>query len=31
VLRASLIRTARRLFAGSVFVPDSPVPDQGDS
>jgi len=31
VLRAALIRTARRLFAGSVFVPDSPVPDQGDS
>ena len=31
VLRASLIRTARRLFAGSVFVPDlPPVPDQGD-
>jgi 2-methylaconitate cis-trans-isomerase PrpF len=24
VLRASLIRTARRLFAGSVFVPDLP-------
>jgi 2-methylaconitate cis-trans-isomerase PrpF len=24
VLRASLIRTARRLFAGSVFVPDPP-------
>jgi 2-methylaconitate cis-trans-isomerase PrpF len=22
VLRASLVRTARRLFAGSVFVPD---------
>jgi 2-methylaconitate cis-trans-isomerase PrpF len=31
VLRASLIRTARRLFAGSVFVADSSVPDQGDS
>ena len=25
VLRASLIRTARRLFAGSVFVPDPPL------
>ena len=25
VLRASLIRTARRLFAGSVFVPDPPT------
>jgi 2-methylaconitate cis-trans-isomerase PrpF len=25
VLRASLVRTARRLFAGSVFVPD-PLP-----
>ena len=24
VLRASLVRTARRLFAGSVFVPDPP-------
>ena len=32
VLRASLIRTARRLFAGSVFVPDPPpLPHQGDS
>ena len=31
VLRASLIRTARRLFAGSVFVPHlPPVSDQGD-
>jgi 2-methylaconitate cis-trans-isomerase PrpF len=30
VLRASLIRTARRLFAGSVFVPDPSPPDQGD-
>jgi 2-methylaconitate cis-trans-isomerase PrpF len=31
VLRASLVRTARRLFAGSVFVPDVPPrPDQGD-
>ena len=31
VLRASLVRTARRLFAGSVFVPD-PLPStrQGD-
>lgn len=31
VLRASLIRTARRLFAGTVFVPD-PIPtnSQGD-
>jgi 2-methylaconitate cis-trans-isomerase PrpF len=26
VLRASLVRTARRLFAGSVFVPDPPSP-----
>jgi 2-methylaconitate cis-trans-isomerase PrpF len=24
VLRASLVRTARRLFAGSVFIPDPP-------
>jgi len=32
VLRASLIRTARRLFAGSVYVPDpTTVPHQGDS
>lgn len=31
VLRASLIRTARRLFAGSVFVPDpTPTSSQGD-
>jgi 2-methylaconitate cis-trans-isomerase PrpF len=31
VLRASLVRTARRLFAGSVFVPDSPpFSPQGD-
>ena len=31
VLRASLIRTARRLFAGSVFVADSTTsPAQGD-
>jgi 2-methylaconitate cis-trans-isomerase PrpF len=31
VLRASLVRTARRLFAGSVFVPDiPPKSDQGD-
>lgn len=32
VLRASLVRTARRLFAGSVFVPD-PIPtiSQGTS
>ncbi len=30
-LRASLVRTARRLFAGSVFVPDPlPSPAQGD-
>ena len=32
VLRASLVRTARRLFAGSVFVPDAiPTISQGDS
>ena len=32
VLRASLIRTARRLFAGTVFVPTPPsVPHQGVS
>ena len=32
VLRASLVRTARRLFAGSVYVPDSLTsPHQGDS
>jgi 2-methylaconitate cis-trans-isomerase PrpF len=32
VLRASLVRTARRLFAGSVFVPDSlSIYHQGDS
>ena len=32
VLRASLVRTARRLFAGSVFVPDPlPTSHQGDS
>jgi 2-methylaconitate cis-trans-isomerase PrpF len=32
VLRASLVRTARRLFAGSVFVPDSlSIHHQGDS
>ena len=24
VLRASIIRTARRLFAGTVFVPNPP-------
>jgi len=31
VLRASLVRTARRLFAGTVFVPDPPPSsDQGD-
>lgn len=32
VLRASLVRTARRLFAGSVFVPDTVLSttDQGD-
>ena len=32
VLRASLIRTARRLFAGTVFVPTPPhLPHQGVS
>ncbi len=32
VLRASLVRTARRLFAGSVFVPDPPpTTNQGAS
>jgi 2-methylaconitate cis-trans-isomerase PrpF len=31
VVRASLVRTARRLFAGSILVPDDPSnPDQGD-
>jgi 2-methylaconitate cis-trans-isomerase PrpF len=31
VLRASLVRTARRLFAGTVFVPDpTPTNHQGD-
>lgn len=31
VLRASLVRTARRLFAGSVLVPDTTLTsDQGD-
>lgn len=31
VLRASLVRTARRLFAGTVFVPDATLTDhQGD-
>ena len=31
VLRASLVRTARRLFAGSVYVPDPPpFSPQGD-
>jgi 2-methylaconitate cis-trans-isomerase PrpF len=33
VLRASLVRTARRLLSGSVFVPDLPssTNDQGDA